>query len=61
MRNKLIKKKMEEAQNPNDDNKFICKLKQLINVPSSDYTRNIAKNQIKKKEKMTFLREILNI
>ena len=50
MRNKAIKKKMEEVQNPNDDNKFICKLKQLINVPSSDYIRNIAKNQIKKRE-----------
>ena len=54
MMNKSIKKKMEEVKNPNDYNRFICKLKQLINVPSSDYTRNIAKNQIKKKEKMTF-------
>ena len=50
MRNEEIKRKMNELQNPNDDKKFIYKLKQFINVPSSDYIRNITKHQIRKRE-----------
>lgn len=60
MRNEAIKKRLNESSISNRHNQYLYKLKQFINVPSSDYIRNI-KKRYKTKREPSYNNELDNI
>lgn len=50
MRNEAIKKRLNESSVSSRQNQYLYKLKQFINVPSTDYIRNIKRRYKTKRE-----------
>lgn len=55
MRDSAIRQKLTESDSGNGSKRFMYKLKQFINIPSSDYIRNI-KNKLKLKREPSYSR-----